>query len=362
VEKIQNDSFIKKVAFTVIVLLIAMNIIPSSGTIVEKQSTILTSNGDILYVGGSGSGNYTKIQDAIDNASDGDTVFVYDNSSPYYENVIVDVSINLIGEYSNTTIIDGSKSGNVVNIASDNTNISGFTIQNSGSFDDGINIRSNYNTIKGNNIIWNGYLGIYLLDSHDNIISGNTILNNFDGIYLDDSSNNTIISNNISYNKNWGIELSVSHCNNISNNIIHSHLGNIELFLSNKNTINNNIISNAYHRGVVLQFSNNNIISRNNISSTKFIGIVVVSRDNKIIQNNFIKNKIHACFAFFSFPILINYNKWDGNYWDNWIGLEHPLLSKFPKIIVGALTRANLLKIPCFNFDWRPAQEPYDIS
>jgi len=34
-------------------------------------------NGNTLYVGGSGPNNYTKIQDAIDNASNGDTVFVY---------------------------------------------------------------------------------------------------------------------------------------------------------------------------------------------------------------------------------------------------------------------------------------------
>jgi len=30
---------------------------------------------NILYVGGSGEGNYSSIQDAIDNASDGDTIF-----------------------------------------------------------------------------------------------------------------------------------------------------------------------------------------------------------------------------------------------------------------------------------------------
>ena len=39
--------------------------------------------GNILYVGGSGPGNYTKIQDALDNATEGDTVYVYSNT--YYE-------------------------------------------------------------------------------------------------------------------------------------------------------------------------------------------------------------------------------------------------------------------------------------
>ena len=38
------------------------------------------SNDNTLYVGGSGEGNYTKIQDAIDDASDGDIVFVYNGT------------------------------------------------------------------------------------------------------------------------------------------------------------------------------------------------------------------------------------------------------------------------------------------
>ena len=38
-----------------------------------------------LYVGGSGPGNFSKIQDAVDNTSDGDIVFVY--SGFYQENI-----------------------------------------------------------------------------------------------------------------------------------------------------------------------------------------------------------------------------------------------------------------------------------
>ena len=35
-----------------------------------------TNFGNILYVGGTGPGNYSRIQDSIDNASEGDMVFV----------------------------------------------------------------------------------------------------------------------------------------------------------------------------------------------------------------------------------------------------------------------------------------------
>ena len=54
-----------------------------------------------------GGEDFTNIQDAIDFADEGDIVFVY--SGTYYENVIINKSINLEGEDMDTTIIDGEK-------------------------------------------------------------------------------------------------------------------------------------------------------------------------------------------------------------------------------------------------------------
>jgi hypothetical protein len=47
-----------------------------SGNQINNQIIKSSGRGDIFYVGGSGEGNYSTIQDAVDNASDGDTVFV----------------------------------------------------------------------------------------------------------------------------------------------------------------------------------------------------------------------------------------------------------------------------------------------
>jgi hypothetical protein len=58
-----------------ILLLIGASIIPITAQDTEKP--LQTSRGNWLYVGGSGPGNYMKIQDAVDNASNGDTVFVF---------------------------------------------------------------------------------------------------------------------------------------------------------------------------------------------------------------------------------------------------------------------------------------------
>ena len=65
----------------------------------------IVDNGNILYVGGDGPNNYTFIQQAINHANDGDTVFVY--SGIYYESIIIYSEIHLIGEDKHSTVIDG---------------------------------------------------------------------------------------------------------------------------------------------------------------------------------------------------------------------------------------------------------------
>ncbi|MHA2040104.1 MAG: hypothetical protein ACW98X_27165 [Promethearchaeota archaeon] len=79
----------KVITISVIALFVGMSFTSISGNQINNQIVKISSRGSILYVGGSGPGNYTIIQDAIENASVGDTVFVFDDSSPYLENVTV---------------------------------------------------------------------------------------------------------------------------------------------------------------------------------------------------------------------------------------------------------------------------------
>ena len=65
-------------------------------------------SGNTYFVGGHGQNNYSKIQDAIDNASDGDTIFVY--SGIYHENIVINKSITLLGSGQDSTIISGFNS------------------------------------------------------------------------------------------------------------------------------------------------------------------------------------------------------------------------------------------------------------
>ena len=83
--------FNKTLVIGIIILFIGMSINPSTGTIIEKTSS--TTPGSRGY-----------IQDLIDNASSGDTIYI--PSGIYYESIVIDKSITLVGEDKNTTIID----------------------------------------------------------------------------------------------------------------------------------------------------------------------------------------------------------------------------------------------------------------
>ena len=91
----------KWLAIGIILLFVGTSIIPAIAQDTEKSS-LSTSSGNWLYVGGSGPGNYTRIQDAIDNASDGDSIFIYNGE---YEAFIAKKTLNIIGENRNNTVI-----------------------------------------------------------------------------------------------------------------------------------------------------------------------------------------------------------------------------------------------------------------
>ncbi len=86
--------------------LLAATIVPMTAHGTSKMTPSLIT-GNTLYVGGSGPNNFTRIQDAIDNASDGDIVFVYSDSSPYRENLVIKKPLFLLGEQKETTLILG---------------------------------------------------------------------------------------------------------------------------------------------------------------------------------------------------------------------------------------------------------------
>ena len=79
-----------------------------------------------LYVGGSGPGNYSTIQSAINAADTNDVIFVFQGT--YYENLLIDKSISILGEKKETTIINGRNTVDVIKILRDNVFLNNFIL------------------------------------------------------------------------------------------------------------------------------------------------------------------------------------------------------------------------------------------
>ena len=286
-------------------------------TVSNEKYGIIISNSKTFYVGGCGAGNYSSIQAAINDASNGDLIFVYDNSSPYFEKIIIDKEINLTGENRYTTIIDADESGDAVRIICDGVQFYNFTVQNTGIGNSpdvlknsAIEIISSDNHIIKNNICIDTNYGIWTEYSNNNVILNNNIYGFYDGISLDESKNN-ILKDNIMFGSGLVIsgstkpllihdidtsnivngkpvyyyknqsglkvpqnagEVIIVNCSNfiIENLEITNVTNGMEILYSNQNNIRNNSIFNTTDFGIRLEKSNNNNIKNNNISYCSF--------------------------------------------------------------------------------------------
>ena len=193
----------KGLVIGILTLLIGVNIGSTfAGDVEVKTMSSVCFDGNTLYVGGSGPNNYTTIQSAIDNASDGDTIFVFDDSSPYYEGITINRKINLIGEDKNTTTIIGDSYDDIyetVSVTGANVVITEFNIIHLGigqAAGTTLNIDTFNTTLKDNIISCEEGDSIYLRGNGNNIIVNNSINSNGGGIFIRFSSgNNTIINN-----------------------------------------------------------------------------------------------------------------------------------------------------------------------
>jgi len=183
----------------VMLLLASITLIPELSAYENPSNTIYVDDDNI---DGPWDGTieypFQRIQDAIDSASNGDSVFVY--SGMYYEQLKVDKSIILQGEDKNTTVIDSDTLFDVVYISANKTTITGFTITNTKyghiSEDEmGIHIRSSNNLVM-DNLLMDNKVGIYIqaLDSN-NTIKQNIFEDNGLGMKLRFTSQTVVVNN-----------------------------------------------------------------------------------------------------------------------------------------------------------------------
>jgi len=209
---------------------------------------------------------YNTIQEAVDAASDGDTVFV--KSGTYNESVSIDVAVSLVGEDPATTTINGDMrlSGTVVLIRHHYVNVTGFTIQPS----------SYHWTCRGIHLLHVSYCNVF----------GNVVLNNEEGIWVYGCSTINITGNTVSGN-GPGILLQCSPANLICGNIVKNNNLGVRFDASPNSTLCNNTITNNRH-GLDVDSAGTSILD-NTIEHNRATGIVL-SGVNNILKGNRLSN------------------------------------------------------------------------
>ncbi len=285
-----------------------------------------------------GPADFDNIQEAINNASSGDTVFVYVGT--YYENVVINKTITLVGEDNNFTIIDGHDTNNVIYIRANNVTVKGFTVRKSGSTYSGILVdHSTGNVIINNKVIYS-YEGISLLYSSSNVVCGNTISSDYDGIDFYYSSNNVVSGNTI----------------------FSSNYDGIDFYYSSNNVVSGNVILHNNNAGMSLYYSSSNVVCGNSIlSNYPGINLALSSSNNTIYHNNF--NNTDQVWIEPTETNVWNYGD-EGNYWSDYTGqdLNKDGIGETSYDIDVANKDNNPLMGMFFNFSATLEREAYSVT
>lgn len=295
--------------------------------------------------------DYSTIQEAIDNAAEGDTVFVKNGIYPVDENttIVISKTLSLIGEDPANTMILGAFSmypedDVAIRLAAPNITISGFTITNCRVAIAIVNYYAEpYPSgckIINNNIV-NNSEGIRH-QRNDLLISGNNITKNQGAITGYNTENVIITGNNITEN-GYGINIGICRNITVSENQIAGNTGGLNLYYYGPHFVySNNITNNSWGIRFAEGCSNatvyGNNITQNDVGVVLLNfpngGDVVVSGvGNTVFGNLFIDNTKQVTQDEINYGTIpdtwsmgTDIVSWDnstiGNYWDDYSGLD----------------------------------------
>ncbi len=311
--------------------------------------------------------DYPSIQEAINNASAGTTIFV--KPGRYNESVVVNKPIRLIGVGNSTTIIYGKKgSTSTIEIRSNNVLIANFTITSPSAepISNGILLYRASNVRVENNTILNHKNGLHLRYSSNNLLLNNYVSNNTVGIHIYDSSNNTLKFNRMVCNKInlrvWGSPIehflhkidatnqvdgkNVYYLVNKRNITISSDAGCIYLVNCSNITVYKVNITNCFS-GILLAYTHDCFIWDSYFSNNERGIYLLASHRNFVIGNYLKANFWSGCSLIASAGNIIAANNIERNKYGFYLSVGtyisgNGLLSSDQNIIAGNNVRMNL--------------------
>jgi len=273
--------------------------------------------------------DYPTIQEAINKANNGDTVYV--RQGTYFENIVVNKTISLVGENKSMTVINGNKTGTTISVKALNATIEEFTITNGTngglviSDAGGIIVRNNViinnlgpkypsyfsgagmvvhnsiNCLVSRNLVkFNDKTAIKIGSSHKIIIDNNTIQNNGEGISISGSTNcklrqNTIIGDNSNFGvSGWGLS-SYIHDIDPSNTIN----GKPIFYLVDKHDLQMEPLT-FPEVGYLALINSTNVTVKNFVFEDNYQGLLLISTNNTTIENVIMVNNTLGIHSFYS--------------------------------------------------------------
>lgn len=232
--------------------------------------------------------SYPTIQQAVNAASDGDTIVIRDGV--YIENIKINKSIIIKSENGPSNCIvealDTNKS--VFNILADGVRLEGFTIKNANCrVCAGVLLNNSSNSAIANCIITNSSMGVCLIRSSNISVRQVNATNDIWGFVLWMSNSSKIVRNVAMNNAKGAILLYRSHSNTIlTNDVYNNSFGGIRIFECSNNIVSGNEIKNCgsgiYFHNSVKSAASNNILSKNDL------GIKIENCNKLLISGNIV--------------------------------------------------------------------------
>jgi parallel beta-helix repeat protein len=272
-----------------------------------------------ITVGNNGK-DFKSIQEATNNATDGDVIQVYPGT--YTENVYIDREVTIVsysGNPEDTVVTVEKNNKHVFTVNADNVTINGFKITGAVTDEYGEDMAGVYFYNKSgiailNNNITENNIGISAVYANNNVIKKNTLIRNtLNGIFLWSSNNNLLINNIVKSAKNEGIFLfeggyanslignsvsgantrieQYSDYNQYSDNTLidNTATGNTDGFLlvrADNFTFKNNTANSNHEDGIFFAISKNNLLANNTANGNGKSGFFV----HRVINSSFVGN------------------------------------------------------------------------